>query len=378
MTSVVTSFPKIEISGKPFERGVLYGQMARELIGKSASLYGGQLTRLGFSSMEIDELVKAFLPKIEDFGAGMIEEMKGIAKGAELPFAEIALINMRTELLQLARKRKAAMLTEDPDGCTGLIAFGAATSDGELVHAQNWDWRMECVETSLVMLVRRDDGPDVLTFTEAGGLARNGMNSVGTSLTANYLESNLDHSDIGVPLPLIRRAALEEADFAMSLKLLSETRKSGSNNLMVSHAAGFGIDLECAPDEAFAIYPEDDIVVHANRWISPIALGKLKDTGSSPSSFYRGWRVDRILRQHHGQIDIGVVKAALADRFGWPHAVCRPPLDNDSTNLSATVATVIMKPGEGWMEIAPLPALGNGFTRYQISMENSVRKAAAE
>jgi len=32
------------------------------------------------------------------------------------------------------------------------------------------DWKRECAETAVVLKVRRDDGPDLMTFTEAGAL----------------------------------------------------------------------------------------------------------------------------------------------------------------------------------------------------------------
>ena len=45
-----------------------------------------------------------------------------------------------------------------------------------------------------VLRIRRDDGPDVLTFTEAGGLARSGLNSAGIGLPASSLPSTVARS----------------------------------------------------------------------------------------------------------------------------------------------------------------------------------------
>jgi isopenicillin-N N-acyltransferase-like protein len=109
------------------------------------------------------------------------------------------------------------MTQEGPDGCTGLVALSEATADHSVIHAQNWDWKAECAETSVVLRIRRDDGPDILTFTEAGGLARSGFNAAGIGITANYLESDRDYARPGVPLALIRRKVLEQADVAMAM-----------------------------------------------------------------------------------------------------------------------------------------------------------------
>ncbi len=157
--------------------------------------------------------------------------------------------------------------------------------------------------------------PDILTFTEAGGLARSGLNAAGIAITANYLESDRDYRQSGVPLPLIRRKVLEQEHVALAISAVATTPKACSNNMMLSHAGGFAIDFECAPDEAFALYPEDDLLVHANHWVSPVALSKLKDTGvpEVPDSFYRDWRVKRRLGR---QVAIDDLKAALFDDFG--------------------------------------------------------------
>ena len=78
------------------------------------------------------------------------------------------------------------------------------TADGVLLHGQNWDWRAECAETGVVLRIRREDGPDILTFTEAGGLARSGLDSAGIGLTANALECDRDYQrGAGVPLPFM-------------------------------------------------------------------------------------------------------------------------------------------------------------------------------
>jgi isopenicillin-N N-acyltransferase like protein len=366
---MIEPFPFIEIAGTPYDRGVAYGKAAAGRMRKSVSLYAGQLAELGLEPRRIEAIIRSFMPKVGAFDMDYVAEMNGIARGADLSFEEVAIINLRTELLQIARKL-ARETPKDDDGCTGAVMLAPATADGSVIHGQNWDWRHECVETGVVLLIHRDDGPDVLVFTEAGGLARNGMNSVGTALTGNFLVSHLDNEGLGVPLPFIHRKALEEEHFAMALRAVATTPTAGSNNVMMSHADGFGIDFECAPDESFPIYPDQGLLVHANRWESPVAQTKLKDAGDSPSSFYRSWRLKELLARRHGQLTVDDLKTALFDRFGWPHSICRPPLPDAKSNLSGSVAMVIMQPARGIMEMAPLPAENRTFTTYRVTMES--------
>lgn len=368
-----SSFPLVEISGTPFDRGIQYGQAVSQRIHKSIEIYSVQLLKMGYTWADIRGFANEFVPSIEAFEPQYAQEMRGIAEGAGCEFEAIVLINARTEIIQLGR-RKARL--PDPDGCTGAVILPTASAENEVIHGQNWDWRAECAESAIVLKVRREDGPDVLTFTEAGGLARNGLNSIGTAITANYLESERDYTQVGVPLPFIRRKALEAAHFALSIKVVATTPKSTSNNMMLSHAGGYAINFECAPDEVFPIQAEQGLLVHANHWQSPVALGKLREAGlnSVPESLYRDVRVRQILSETPGQLTAEHLKKAFFDDFGTPWAVCRPPLSSMAGNLSATVAMVVMRPAKGLMEVAPLPAVNREFTAYSLAMEGDINR----
>src|SRR5581483_253849 len=372
-TSPVEAFPFIEIAGAPAERGYSYGQQAKDRIAASLAHYKAQTRRLELTDADIGRIVRNYLPMIERFEVRYIDEMHAIAEGAGVPFEDIFFVNARTEILKLAvRPELRAQLADSdvPDGCTAVIVMPSATSDRTLIHAQNWDWKVECASTGVVLRIRRDEGPDVLTFTEAGMLARSGFNANGIAITGNNLESSRDYKQIGVPLPLIRRKALESTYLAHALHAVHATPKSGSNNMAVSHADGIAINFECAPDETFQVLPEHGLLVHANHWVSPAALSKLKDTGIafSPCTLYRETRVRELLRPRVGAITADTVKSALLDDWQTPWSVCRPPRqDFGRDTRSATVATVVMQPASGVMDIAPLPAFDPRFTTYRLA-----------
>lgn len=363
--------PLIEVSGPPEERGRQHGRQAAERIRRGIGHYSGQLRALDLDAGAVRRLVRGYLPVIEKFDEDYVPEMRGIAEGANVAFEEIVLLNARTEILKLATRpdiRARFEATEEPDGCTGLVALPEATADRVVLHAQNWDWKAECAETAIVLRIRREDGPDILTFTEAGALGRSGLNAAGIAITANYLESDRDYRDVGVPLALIRRKVLQQEHVALAMQAVYCTPKSGSNNMMVSQAGGVAIDFECAPDESFQVLPERGLIVHANHWQSPVALAKLRDTGirNTPDSLYRDMRVRGLLAPDLGRLTIEHVKAALFDDYATPWSVCRPPRMNSANNLSATVAMVVMQPALGVMEVAMLPALDRRFTRFAL------------
>jgi isopenicillin-N N-acyltransferase-like protein len=374
------AFPLIDVTGSPHERGRQYGSQAASRVRKGIGHYGAQLKRLQLDPAGVASLVHAYLPIIRDFDETYIDEMRGIALGADVPFEDVVLLNARTEILKLAEKPALRAQLIAQDGCTAIAVMPGATVDGRFIHAQNWDWKAECAETAVVLRIRLEDGPDILTFTEAGGLARSGMNAAGIAITANYLQSDRDYKTLGVPLALIRRKVLQQSNLAAAMKAVYATPKSASNNMMVSHFGGICIDFECAPDETFQVHHENGLLVHANHFVSPVALGKLKDLGAGGSgdTLYRDLRVRDLMLPHLGAATVAHVKTALSDSFQSPFSVCRPIRRNTDDNLSATVAMVVMQPEQGLMEVAPLPAHGCHFTSYHLAMESGAFRAAAE
>src|SRR5262245_5296939 len=95
-------FPLIAVSGPPRECGRQYGKAAAARVRRSAKIYLDQLHRLLPGGRDIDDLIAAVLPRVEAFAPDYVEEMRGIAEGAELPFAHVLLINARTEIVSQA------------------------------------------------------------------------------------------------------------------------------------------------------------------------------------------------------------------------------------------------------------------------------------
>jgi isopenicillin-N N-acyltransferase-like protein len=361
----------VEIWGSPRDRGIRQGEAAAGEIRRGAARYLAQMENTGLAESGVAELAEAYLPTIAAFDSGFVEEMRGIAEGADVPFAHVVLLNARTELLKLAGDpalRAGLAAERGAEGCTTIVVQPERTPDSVLIHAHNWDWKASCADTCVILRVRADHGPDILTFTEAGGLARFGFNAAGIAVTGNYLECERDYTQLGVPLALIRRKVLQTGNPSEAFGAIYTTPKSGSNNLALSHA-GSGVvhDLECAPDETFVVEPIDGLLVHTNHWISPVAQAKLRETGigDSPCSFWREQRARRLLA---GDRTIGVeqIRRVLLDTEGTPLSICVPPRASSITGRSATVASLIMRPALGEMEVAMMPTEGGRYGRYTL------------
>ena len=370
-------FPLIEVHGTPRERGVATGRAAADRVKGSVALYRGELARRKVDAATQDKLARRFVPIIEDFDPDYVEEMRGIAEGAGVTLESVVTVNCRTEMM-FGFKEAAEVHEQMKDGCTGVVAMPSVTAHGRLIHAHNWDWRQEAADNAIVLRVRSENGPDILTLVEAGGLARHGFNSAGVALTANFLACDRDFKSIGVPLGILRRKILEQKNLAGAVRVLGAHDRSCSNNIMLSQSDGEAIDLECVPDESFWIQPEDGLLPHSNHFISPVARAKITDTyyPKNPDTLYRWSRVRDYLLPRRGKIDYKDLVEALSDRYGFPDSVLRSPKPAVFDAISATVCMTIIDAKLGKMWIARKPYERIDFAEYAIAAETAARPVA--
>ena len=221
------------------------------------------------------------------------------------------------------------------------------------------------------MIVRRDDGPDLLTYVEAGGLGRAGFNEYGIAVTGNNLTIEGENwSRPGVPLSIIRRLILEAPTYAEAMKAIATAPRTVSNNMIVSCAqdTGDAIDLETTPNEIFWVMPEDGLLTHANHFVSPAARAKVVDRGllNGMDSLYRDRRVRAHLQRCGTKITIDDFKSAFEDKFGHPRAVLRTPDPESSNQISATVATIIMDAADRIMWVRQSPYRSEEYVTYKL------------
>ncbi|WP_171962041.1 C45 family autoproteolytic acyltransferase/hydolase [Bordetella trematum] len=369
-------FPLVEVNGSPYERGRQHGEKAAARVKRSAAIYARALDGFGFPAARLAALIEDFRYQVEAFEPDYLQEMQGIADGAGIPFADVLMINARSEIVTQARLQHQAALQPPPaDACTSAAILPARSANGHLLQGQNWDNRLDCAETAIVLRILREDGPDVMTFVEAGGLARYGMNSAGLVLNGNGLSCGRDFQQTGVPLPLIRRKALEQAHFAMALQIVAATPKACSCNVLLGSSLGLSLSLECAPDETFLLYPRQGLLVHANHWVNPVARGKLAETGvqTSPDSLYRDVRVQASLQAAGDKLTLADLKHAFGDEHATPYSVCRPPRPGGQGYESCTTATLLMEPATGRMQVSRLPCLQPRYATYLMARGSAAR-----
>jgi len=344
-------FPVIEVSGGAFERGRLHGERARDRVGRSIANYAGLFAFVGMDWQEAQRRSAPYRDVIGGFDADLLEEMAGIARGAGRPFAEILALNARTEVLP------ASFLTgSDLGECTAIAVMPQASTTGETLLAQNWDWVGSQRDSMILLCMREGADPAYITLTEAGMLAKIGFNAHGFGVCLNILRSVFDGGRPGVPVHVLLRALLKRKGVRDAIEFASTLSFGASSNILSADKGGEAASLEFSPKGLRVVRATEDTagtLCHTNHFLHPEAAGWQASHVPNLSTLPR---LERALehaaaRAKHGA---GDVKRLLRDESAGLLSICRKPdLSLPPQAQLETVASVIMELGRGVMHIAP-------------------------
>jgi hypothetical protein len=113
------------------------------------------------------------------------------------------------------------------------------------------------------------------------------------------------------------------------------------------------------PEGTAALSKHKDLVAVADRAVTLTA-----------DSFYRSNRLRRLLTRHC-KISYSDFREAFSDRFGEPFSISRPVLPSGTEGEDiCTVATVLVRRRDGFMDIATLPCSVPSLARYTLTPRN--------
>src|SRR5450759_4732669 len=252
-------FPLIEVSGPARERGQQHGLQAKARIERSIATYARLFAYCGIDWQRAQRLGAGYRDVIGDLDPALLAEIEGIASGAGRHVDEILALNARTEILPPSypgeahpdQHKIAAANAQSgmPDWgeCTAVAVKPAQSTTGTTLLAQNWDW-LGAQRAALVLLrVRNADGASCLTLTEAGMLAKIGLNSRGFGVCLNILLSTDDGAHPGVPVHVLLRALLERDSVADAVAFATKLSFGASSNVLCADASGDTAALEFSP-----------------------------------------------------------------------------------------------------------------------------------
>lgn len=183
----------LHLQGNPYQLGYQHGRLMQEQIASNVNRYIEPL-----STDQVPDVVKTFLSEIPEIlpfiPAALVEEMHGIADGANIPYEKILLLNLFPEMFH----------------CSAITVRGQATQDKKLYHVRVLDYAVGngLQNTAIQAIVKPDQGNAFLNVTYAGFIGSvTGMND--KQIAIGEIGGKGYGSWKGMPMSLLLRCILE-------------------------------------------------------------------------------------------------------------------------------------------------------------------------
>jgi len=275
----------------------------------------------------------------------IVDEILGIAAGAEADEESLLALNARTEIFAGA----------GPPECSAIGVL-PQRSAGATTLAQNWDWHPGVADSRILWTVIEPDGHRFTTLTEAGIVAKIGVNDHGLGLCLNILASSRDGGVGGIPIHVLCRLILQRATgLNDALAILQSADATASSCFNVAHAGSKGSDMvsfELSPLGVRAIEPEQGVLLHTNHFLGRLDGAEDLDLRDWPDTVLRLRELEARVRNGPPRLDADFVKSALRSHDAGRIAVCCHDEDNPRyADRQATLASVYLRLDDAEMEI---------------------------
>ena len=325
--SRVGDLPVLHLRGSPYDMGYQHGSLlrgqVRASLANAMAFANRQIGVPGVGRWMVRRRLDRAWRQMEPFiPARYLEEMEGLADGAEIPLKVLQRVHAIPDMTSVT--------------CASAAASGSATREGRMIHIRNLDWAIQSdVQRYAALFVHHPAGQHA--FVNVGWLGFIGVISGVSDRGISVGEIGAETQDAGlngVPMPFLQRRVLEEADDlreAVSV-VCDSARTVGYNYLFAdalnsqavalettrTHCSVFWMDAE--PEIPFAVRVPNmilrsdfsvDAEVRAKQLAAkgnPSKPGLESPLGSSAYDV-RYWGQGLLLQKFHGSIDPEVAMA---------------------------------------------------------------------
>jgi isopenicillin-N N-acyltransferase like protein len=257
-------------------------------------------------------------------------------------------------------------------GCTAFGAWGAATSNGDLITGRNFDWEAAEVfsRDRVVMMCEPDDGIPFISLSWAGmaGVV-SGMNRAGVSVTVNGAPSSLP-KETATPVAIVAREIMEQAhNLHEALDILRDSKVFVSTIWLIgSRADGKFVVVEKTPLVMNVREPRGDSIVCANHFQTPGLRDDPRNTNymAAATSVSRYTRLEELIHQSEGRINVPLAVKFLRDR-DLPGGIFAGNGHRGTLNAFIATHAVVMDLTAGIFWAASSPNQLGKFVAFDVS-----------
>jgi len=282
----------VKLSGTPFERGVTHGRVLKEEIHGLVARFKDNLRKQYGLEPEVFirrfRLATEFEMAIAKWTPDLLDEVRGIAKGAGLDFDTMYVYQLVDEIW--AQGRQVATVAARREAAKKCTSLGVdRRGDRPTLVAQNLDIpRWYHGHQTLLHITQPDNALQSYVLTVPGLLAANGVNSARIGVCVNTLPQLRPCKD-GLPVAFVVRGLLAKKDWLDARAFLYEVRHaSGQNYILGGPDVAHSYECSAGRVSRFAPSPGCKRVGHTNHpmanadWSERI-LARAKQRGRKPA-----------------------------------------------------------------------------------------------
>lgn len=313
------------VEGEAYERGVINGKLAKELIYKQETAFVNQIkvmipsdsylkflrSFIGFFNRNIDEYI------IEEYQ----KEIYGISKSTSDEFNFVAPSYQRMLNYHAAHDIGHALQNLNLVACTAFSGWDSRSTDSSLIIGRNFDFYVgdEFAEDKLIMFCNPEKGHKFMIVTWGSMIgATSGMNDQGLTITLNAAKSEIPLS-AATPISLVAREILQYASTINEAFEIAKKRKAFvSESLFIGSAKdGKTATIEKSPDAQALFETNSDYIICSNHFQSE-ELKKEEFINAKTSDYATTYRLKRVeeLLDKNKKLDVNSVAKILRDQKG--------------------------------------------------------------
>jgi isopenicillin-N N-acyltransferase-like protein len=351
--------PLVRVSGSHREMGRQIGEACRKQVQHGIE-NGRKLVADAYEQLELtwegaQIQARKYLPFAQERYPQYVDELMGIAEGANVAFEDICVINAMEAVTM-----DALHLT----GCTSIAVNDDHTADGHVLLAHNEDWVPEDEEDVFIVHAKPKHDPPFLGMTYGGLLPNIGFNAYGIAQLCDSVYPN--DSRIGSPRTVVSRAVLasKTPDDAIR-RALSPQRAAGYNHVL-AHESGELYSVEVSARRFAILYGEDGFIVHTNNYLSETMQELEREPEELIASRVRYHRALRLIKREKIHT-IKTLQAIQRDHVNFSNSICNHAVNvNNPLDREKTVNAIVIDLTTREMHIAWGNPCKNPYHTYHL------------
>jgi len=363
------TIPVIDLHGSNYQIGRQHGELLKEKIKEfyeTAFEVHAENMPIKASKESLNSFCNRNIGFLNKYSPELVEELKGIADGSSLTVEDVVFLNSFLEMEDLRPPELGGrLMSNNLWGCTTFNVMPNAATDHQSYIGQTFDMEKYYSKFNVILRIKPEYGPSILTYTFAGVLGLNGINSQGIGLVINKVVANDAREGVIYPF-IIRKALMQERVGDALGAIIFSPRASG---VVYQLASEDGVAF-CAETSAayYELLPIGDAMGHTNHYVAP-SMRKYETPNwlSHGGSFVRYQMANRKLQEAIGHIDVECLKEITRDHTNYPRCICAHGFEGENEYSSfQTISAVIMEPRKKSMWVCHENPCTNNYVNVSL------------